>query len=122
MIWIGTDSYMNANGKWTKMPSSNASIPNLRDTFTEEGLKKLKDVTFEGEDSVDGKPALVYAYKNVTPVGNYPFTSKIWVSQDTGVPLKIYVEYANGTLKNMTVNYDTESKVTIEPPIASAAK
>ena len=122
MIWIGTDSYMNANGKWTKMPSSNASIPNLRDTFTEEGLKKLKDVTFEGEDSVDGKPALVYAYTNVTPVGNYPFTSKIWVSQDTGVPMKIYVEYTNGSLKNMTVNYDTESKVTIEPPIASAAK
>ena len=73
----------------------------------------------EGEDSVDGKPALVYSYKNVTPVGNYPFTSKIWVGQDTGVPMKIYVEYTNGTLKNMTVNYDTETKVTIEPPVGS---
>ena len=30
--------------------------------------------------------------------------------------MKIYVEYSNGALKNMTVNYDTESKVTIEPP------
>jgi hypothetical protein len=122
MIWIGKDSYMNANGKWTKMPGSNASIPTLRDSFTEEGLKTLTDVTFEGEDSVDGKPALAYGYKNVTPVGSYPFTSKIWVSQDTGVPMKIYVEYTNGTLKNMTVNYDTESKVTIEPPIGAAAK
>ena len=122
MIWIGKDSYMNANGKWTKMPASNASIPNLRDSFTEEGLKTLTDVTPEGEDSVDGKPALVYGYKNVTPAGNHPFTSKIWVSQDTGVPMKIYVEYTNGTLKNMTVNYDTESKVTIEPPIGNAGK
>lgn len=122
MIWIGKDSYMNANGKWTKMPGSNGSIPNLRDSFTEEGLKTLKDVTAEGEDSVDGKPALVYGYKNVTPTGNYPFTSKIWISQDTGVPMKIYVEYSNGTLKNMTVNYDTETKVTIEPPIANAGK
>ena len=118
LIWIGKDSYMNANGKWTKMPASNTSIPNLRDSFTEEGLKTLTDVTFEGEDSVDGKPALVYGYKNVTPVGNYPFTSKIWVSQDTGVPMKIYVEYTNGALKHMTVNYDTESKVSIEAPVS----
>jgi hypothetical protein len=116
MIWIGKDSYMNMNGKWSKMPASNASVPNLRDSFTEEGLKTLTDVKFEGEDKVDGKPALAYSYKNVTPVGNYPFTSKMWIGQDTGVPMKIYVEYTNGTLKNMTVNYDTESKVTIEPP------
>jgi hypothetical protein len=39
------------------------------------------------------------------------------VGEDTGVPLKIYVEYDNGTLKNMTVNYDTETKVTIDPPV-----
>jgi hypothetical protein len=116
MIWVGKESYMNANGKWTKMPTANASIPTLRDSFTEEGLKTLTDVKFEGEDTVDGKPALAYSYKNVTPVGNYPFTSKIWVGLDTGVPMKIYVEYTNGSLKNMTVNYDTESKVTIEPP------
>ncbi len=117
LTWIGKDSYMNTNGKWTKMPGSNASIPTLRDSFTEEGLKTLNDVKFDGEDTVDGKPALAYSYKNVTPVGNHPFTSKIWIGQDTGVPMKIYVEYTNGTLKNMTVNYDTESKVTIEPPI-----
>ena len=77
MIFIGKASYMNMNGKWTKMPASDASLPNLRDSFTEEGLKTLSDVTFEGEDSVDGKPALVYGYKNVTPAGDYPFTSKI---------------------------------------------
>ena len=117
MIWIGRESYMNSNGKWTRMPAANNPLPTLRDSFTEEGLKTLTDVTFEGEDSVDGKPALVYGYKNVTPSGNYPFTSKIWVGQDTGVPMKIFVEYSNGALKNMTVNYDTESKVTIEPPI-----
>ena len=115
MIWIGKDSYQNRNGKWTKSTGS-TSIPTLRDSFTEEGLKTLGDVKFEGEDTVDGKPALAYSYKNVTPVGNYPFTSKIWIGHDTGVPMKIYVEYTNGTLKNMTVNYDTESKVTIEPP------
>ena len=117
MIWIGKESYMKMGEKWTKMPTSNTSIPNLRDSFTEEGLKTLSDVKFEGDDSVEGKPALLYSYKNVTPVGNYPFSSKIWIGKDTGVPMKIYVEYTNGTLKNMTVNYDTESPVTIEAPI-----
>lgn len=117
LIYIGGDSYMKTGGKWSKMPGDAKSIPNLRDSFTEEGLKSLTDVKFEGDDTVDGKAALVYSYKNVTPIGNYPFTSKMWVGKSTGVPIKIYAEYTNGVLKQMTVNYDTESPVTIEPPI-----
>ena len=117
MISIGKDMYMNVNGKWSKMPSSGTSMPNLRDSFTEEGLKTLTDVKFEGEDTIDGEPALAYSYKNTTPVGNYPFTSKIWVGKDDGVPRKLYVEYTNGTLKNMTITYDTETPVTIESPM-----
>ena len=110
---------MKTNGKWSKMPGdNNASIPNLRDSFTEEGLKTLSDVKFDGNETVDGKPALVYSYKNVTPKGNYPFSSKIWIGADTGLPMKIEVNYDNGVLKQMTVNYDTESKVTIESPIS----
>ena len=118
LIMIGNDSYMKTGGKWSKMPGSgNSSVPTLRDSFTEEGLKTLTDAKFEGSDTVDGKDALAYSYKNVTPQGNYPFTSKIWIGKDTGLPMKIYVEYSNGVLKHMTVNYDTESPVTIEPPI-----
>jgi hypothetical protein len=117
MIMMGNQTYMKVAGKWTKMPGNAKAIPTLRDSFTEEGLKTLSDVKFEGDDTVDGKPALLYSYKNVTPVGNYPFSSKIWIGKDTGLPMKIYVEYSNGMLKNMTVNYDTESPVTIEAPI-----
>ena len=117
MIMMGNQTYMKVAGKWTKMPGNAKAIPTLRDSFTEEGLKTLSDVKFEGDDSVDGKPALLYSYKNVTPVGNYPFSSMIWIGKDTGLPMKIYVEYSNGMLKNMTVNYDTESPVTIEAPI-----
>lgn len=118
LIYIGSQSYMKpSGGKWSKMPGDAKSIPNLRDSFTEEGLKTLTDVKYEGDDSVDGKPALVYSYKNQTIVGNFPFTSKIWIGKSTGLPMKIFVEYSNGALKNMTVNYDTESPVTIEAPI-----
>ncbi len=118
LIMIGDQSFMKTGNSWSKMPSSgNSSVPTLRDSFTEEGLKTLTDVKFDGSDTIDGKPALIYSYKNVTPKGDFPFTAKMWVGKDSGLPMKIYAEYPNGVLKNMTVNYDTESPVTIEPPI-----
>ncbi|MDI1242042.1 MAG: hypothetical protein PSX80_09000 [bacterium] len=118
IIYIGKDGYMKAGDKWSKMPSTGQSIPNLRDSFTEEGLKTLSDVKYDGGESLSGKSASVYSYKNVTPAGANPFTSKIWISNDTGVPMKIHVEYPNNqALKYMDVSYDTDAKVTIEPPI-----
>ncbi len=118
MIMIGNDSYMKTGGKWTKSPgNSNSAIPTLRDSFTEEGLKTLTDTKFDGNDTVDGTSALVYSYKNVTPKGGFGFNCKMWVGEKTGLPMKIYATYDNGILKEMTVNYDSESKVTIEPPV-----
>lgn len=118
MIMIGNQSFMKTGGKWSKMPGDgNSSIPTLRDSFTEEGLKTLEDVKFEGDDTIDGKEARVYTYKNVTPKGAYPFSAKIWIDKSKGVPIKAVVDYTNGVLKQMTVNYDTESPVTIEPPM-----
>lgn len=117
MIYIGREGYMKSGDNWTKMPTAGQSIPNLRDSFTEEGLKTLSDAKFEGEETLDGESAGVYSYKNVTPVGDYPFTAKMWISLKTGQPMKIFAEYPNGVLKNMTVKYDTESEVTIEPPV-----
>ena len=119
MIMIGNQSFMKTGGKWSKVPGDgNSSIPTLRDSFTEEGLKTLDEVKYEADDTADGKPARVYTYKNVTPKGAYPFSAKIWVGKDKGLPIKIVVDYTNGVLKQMTVNYDTESPVTIEAPIS----
>jgi len=116
IMYIGNDSYMKTGGKWTKTPGNAAAIPKLRDSFTEEGLRTLTDVKFEGEDTVNGKTALTYSYKNQTPVGGYPFSCKIWIGKDSGVPVKIVIDYSNGMLKQMTVNYDTETPVTIDAP------
>lgn len=118
MIVVGSDMFMKApgTGKWSKMPGNGSAIPNLRDSFTDEGLKTLSDVKFDGEETIDGKAAMVYSYKNVTPKGGFPFTSKTYVNKDTGLPMRIKVDYENGTLKTMTVNYDTETPVTIEAP------
>lgn len=115
MVYIGKNGYMKSGDKWTKMAEI-GSIPNLRDSFTEEGLKSLSDVKYEGDDTLDGKSMSVYSYKNVTPVGAYPFTCKIWVNNSTGAPAKIHAEYTNGSLKYMDIKYDTETPVKIEAP------
>lgn len=118
LIMIGNQSFMKTGGKWSKMPGdSAASTPNLRDSFTEEGLKTLDDVKFEGDDTVDGQSASVYTYKNVTPKGSFPFSAKMWVSKESGLPVKIVADYTNGVLKQMTVIYDTKTPVTIESPM-----
>lgn len=118
IIIIGKQTYMKTGGTWRKTPVGlGDAMPTLRDSFTEEGLKTLSDAKFEGDDTVDGKPALLYSYKNVTPKGNYPFTSKIWIGKDSGLPMKITVDYSNGTLKQMKVVYDTETPISIEPPV-----
>lgn len=118
LIMIGNQMYMKSDGKWTRSHGNpGASIPTLRDSFTEEGLKSLSEPKFEGEETIDGKPAFVYSFKNVTPKGDFGFNCKMWVGKQSGLPLKIYATYDNGVLKNMTVNYDTDSPVTIEAPI-----
>ena len=80
-------------------------------------MKSISDVKFESEESVNGKPALVYSYKLKTVVGNFPVNQKIWVSKSSGLPMKSYVEYSNGPIKTLTTTFDTESPVTIELPV-----
>jgi len=117
-IIIGKNTYMKSGATWTKMPVNiGDSIPSLRDSFTEEGLKTLTDVKFDGNEDVDGKPALAYSYKNKVPKADTTFTSRIFVSSDTGLPIKVVVDYGSGPLKQMTIKYDNESKVTIESPM-----
>ena len=117
MIAIGSNMYTKMGGKWMKSPGDAKAIGSSRDAFTDEGLKTLSDVTFDGNDTVDGRSAQVYKYKNVTPTGGFGYNCKMWVSSDKGLPMKLVCEYDNGMLKQMTVTYDLETPVTIEAPI-----
>src|SRR5262249_40506048 len=86
IIMIGNDMYTKTGGKWTKTSNgAGGAIPTLRDSFTEEGLKTLTDTKYEGTDTIDGKSAAVYSYKNVTPKGGFGFSCKMWVNTQTGV-------------------------------------
>ena len=117
MIMAGNEAYVKDGDSWKAIPGDTAPTPTLRNSWTEEALKSISDVKFEGEESLNGKPALVYTYKVVTVVGNFPTNRKIWVSKSSGIPMKSFVEYSNGPIKTLTNTFDTESPVTIELPV-----
>lgn len=121
IIIIGKNTYLKVNGNWQKSPANlGDSIPKMRDAFTEEGMKSLTDVEYVGEDSIDGKDALLYRYKGNTIKDATAYDSKLWIGKDDGLPLKIEVDYPNGgVLKQMTTIYDYDTKVTIESPMAN---
>ncbi len=118
IVIIGKKTYVKTGGTWRSMPMSmGATISSMRDAFTEEGLKNLADVKYDGEDTANGKAALVYSYSGKTPNDGKQYDSKIWVSKAEGLPIKIEVKYSGDTIKEMTTNYDTDTPVTIEAPV-----
>ncbi|MDM7921954.1 MAG: hypothetical protein QUS14_06610 [Pyrinomonadaceae bacterium] len=123
MIIVGEATYMNAGGSWQKMPVDVGSmIPDFRDTFNREGMKGIKEVTFEGEDTAEGKPAYRYSYSGQAPEGGIQFTAKLWISKDSGYPLKINADYSSGAMKSMSVVYDYETPISIEVPPGVGSK
>lgn len=118
-IIIGRDMYMKAGQNWQKMPGAlGKTVPQIREFFDEKGLESLRDVNYIGEETVDGERAYVYSYRNEAKKEEapYPFTSKIWVRASDGLPARIQVDYEGGQLKTMSIVYDYEKKVSIEPP------
>lgn len=116
MIMDANDAYIKEGDSWKQLPGDTNPTPTMRLPFTEDGLKSISDVKFEGEESVNGIPALVYSYRQVTVVGNFPKKQTIWVSKSSGLPMKSYVEYSAGPIKILKTTFDTESPVTIELP------
>ena len=119
-IIIGRDMYIKHGERWQKIPGGlGKTVPQIRELFDEKGLESLKEVSYVGKDSVAGQETYVYSYKNEAEKGEspYPFTSKIWVRQSDGLPAKIQVDYEGGDLRTMTIVYDYEKPVSIEPPV-----
>ncbi|HEV8135449.1 MAG TPA: hypothetical protein VGP85_12260 [Pyrinomonadaceae bacterium] len=116
MIMAGKDAYIKSGDSWKEVPGDTNPHPTMLNSFTEEALQSISDVKLLSEESVNGLPALVYSYKLLTVVGNFPVIQKIWVSKSSGLPMKCYVEYSHGPIKTLTTTFDTESPVTIELP------
>ena len=122
-IIIGKDMYIKMGSRWQKLTNrlGENQVIDMRNMFNEEGLKNLKDVKNEGDDTVDGKPSHVYSYKSdktaTNAIAPYPYTSKIWIGTSDGLPQKIEVTYDGGDLKSMSITYDYSSSISVESPV-----
>ena len=117
-VIIGRDVYIQLGDRWMKSPEKlNSPLIDIRKTWDEEGRKWLSDVKQVGEETVNGEPAYVYTYHNKGLEGVGENDSKIWVSKAEGLPVRIEAIYKGGTLKSMTIDYDYDANISIEPPI-----
>lgn len=118
IILIGKESYMKIGDRWQKTPMlSDASITGIRATWDKESRKWINDVSYEGEETVDGRAAYVYRYHSKfaeTEAGEND--SKIWIARDDGLPIKLAAVYKSGKLKEMSIKYDFKTPVSIEAP------
>lgn len=118
IILIGKESFMKIGDRWQKTPIlSDASITGIRATWDKESRKWINDVTYEGEETVDGRAAYVYRYHSKfaeTEAGEND--SKIWIARDDGLPVKLEAVYKVGKLKEMSIKYDFKTPVSIEAP------
>ena len=116
MINIGTDSYILSGDSWDKLPGHDGAESTFRNSFTDEVLETISDAKYEGEETLNGKPVLVYSYKLVTKAVNNSVNHKIWVDKATFIPIKSVGDYGGSQVKTLTTTFDIETPVTIEPP------
>ncbi|MBK9155137.1 MAG: hypothetical protein IPM25_13120 [Chloracidobacterium sp.] len=118
IILIGKESYMKIGDRWQKTPMlSDASITGIRAAWDENGRKWFSDVVYQGEETVDGRGAHVYTFRNADPeTAEGKNDSKIWIAKDDGLPIKLEAVYLTGSLKKMLIKYDFKTPVTIEAP------
>lgn len=120
MILIGKQTFMKMGDRWQKMPIDiGTKVPNMRETFTREGMKWFKEIKYVGEETADGKAAHLYTYDGEAPGGGNAYSSKIWIGKGDGRPIKINAIYKTGDLKSMDIRYDYETKIVIEPPVGN---
>lgn len=116
-IVIGKDVYVSLEGSFMKLPGGMPdSIPNLRETFDREGRKWFSDVRYVGEESVGGRPASAYEYKNTGRDKLGENDSKIWIAKDDGLPLRIESRFKSGNFKTMSIEYEYDPNIKIDVP------
>jgi hypothetical protein len=112
VIVIGSDSYENQKGKWTKLDDNIGEIISSQTKAgIDEAIKNLREVQIVGKEKLNGKDATIYTHK----IGD--ITTKVWIASDSGLQLKNEVEASiGGVAQKQTTVYDYDKKVKIEAP------
>jgi hypothetical protein len=120
MIIIPGGTWMKQGGQWMKFPMDMGA---MIQSMTPEAMKKAYDgmsnIREIGSAEVEGRDATGYAYDSkVTMMGVTSTSSvKLWIDDDTGLPLKQEIDgEAMGTKSTTVQVYDYESPVSVRAP------
>ena len=118
-ILIGKETYINLNGKWSKMDIDLTSIiSSFRDPkLIESGISNVKYV---GAEQVNGISADVYTFTGSTDFNGQKLSAeaRIWISRAGNLPVKMEVSgEVEGEKSFTTITYDYASNISIETPM-----
>lgn len=118
-IIVGSENFSRMNSSWEWKKDSGSNEPAAKTFFFKYDAFADKIPNFEiqsgGEETVNGKAATVYNLTLAKPNPEVPSLIKIWISKDSGLPLKIFKVL--GDNNKVTDTFDFESKVNIERPV-----
>ena len=119
IVVIGSDAYARQDGgEWEMLPEDiGAQINQMKKNFNAEGMKAIKEVKKSATEKLNGKDATVYTYSIEPNEQTVENSTRVWIANDSGLPLKIVVETENaGKKQKVTTIYDYTKEVKIEAP------
>ena len=104
MIIIGDKTYQNEGGGWNVLEMNMAAIINqYRNSDMIDGVT-LSNVQALGEETLDGKPCVVYSYTQ--DFEGLISQDKLWIEKSTGLPLRLESEgQVLNTYSKSVINY-----------------
>ncbi len=118
IIAIGSESYVKEEAGWKKVDEDiGAEIKEMQKSFNAEGMKTIREVTKTGTEKIGDKDATIYEYTVEPGPETFKRTTRVWIANDSGLPLKIIIETENaGQKQKQTTVYDYDKKINIEAP------
>ena len=108
---------MNSHWPWKKESGSSESAADRFFLRYDLLVRSLSDITAtaDGQETIDGEAANTVTLTPVKPSADMPASFKIWISKDSGLPLKFVTEVDKDS-KN-TATFDFRSPVKIGRPV-----
>jgi hypothetical protein len=120
MLIVGPRSYIKQKGKWISFPVDVSGIvAGLRGSLRSEIANGIREPKLTRVDMVDGKPAVVYQFKEKIGSDDEQIDSQVelWIDQARGLPIRQEIDSNNDGVTTHTeqvILYDPS--ITIEDP------
>lgn len=120
MIILPAGTWMKQGGSWMKFPMDmSAMIKSMTPDAMKQAYDGMSNLREIGASEINGRDATGYAYDSkVTMMGITSTSSvKLWIDDDSGLPLRQEIDgEAMGTKSTTVQDYDYETAVSVRAP------